>query len=75
MRSALLSLPEELRAVVRLRYFEELPVDSVAGQLGIGISAVKHRFRKGAALYHERIQQLLEGGSRGDARKESGRDD
>lgn len=67
MRLALEGLPVELRDVVRMRYFEERSVDEVAEALRLGPSAVKHRFRKGAALYHERIEELLDdraGGSR-----------
>ena len=45
--------------VVRLRLLEERSVDEVARALGIGPSATKHRFRKGAALYQERLSDLL----------------
>ena len=38
----------------------QLGVEEVAKRLSIGVSAVKHRFRKGAAAYHRRVQALLE---------------
>lgn len=58
MREALTRLPEELREVVRLRLFEELPVADVAARLGLGESAVKHRFRRGAALYEAHLREF-----------------
>lgn len=59
MRAALESLPEELREVVRRRLFEEQPVAEVAAALGLGESAVKHRFRRGAELYRARLEALI----------------
>lgn len=55
MSAALSELPGEMRDVVRLRLFEGLQMNEVADQLGIGLSAAKHRFRKGAALYRARL--------------------
>lgn len=65
MHAALEQLPAELREVVRLRLFEELPVDEVAQRLSIGVSAVKHRFRKGAASYQVTLEGILADRSRG----------
>ena len=62
MRAALESLPDELVEVVRLRLFEEVPVLEVAERLGLGESAVKHRFRKGAALYAQSLQRATSHG-------------
>lgn len=59
MRRALGALPEDLRDVVRLRHFEEEPIERIAERLSIGPSAVKYRFRKGAALYQAHVQELL----------------
>lgn len=59
MRAALESLPDALREVVRLRLFEERSVAEVAAALGIGVSAVKHRFLAGAAEYRRRLQAEL----------------
>ncbi|RJP39829.1 MAG: sigma-70 family RNA polymerase sigma factor [Phycisphaerales bacterium] len=56
MRAALEALPDGLREVVWMRLFEQLPIDEVAARLEIGPSAVRHRFRKGAELYQERLR-------------------
>lgn len=55
MKAALQALPEEVREVVHLRLFEQMAVNQIAGQLGIGESAVRHRFRKGSELYQRRL--------------------
>lgn len=59
MGRALDELPDELREVVRLRLLEEVPVLEVAERLGLGESAVKHRLRRGAQLFHARVRELL----------------
>jgi len=59
MRAALGSLPEDLREVVRLRLFEELTSAEVAERLGLGLSAVKHRFLKGAEIYQRCLRREL----------------
>jgi RNA polymerase sigma factor (sigma-70 family) len=59
MREALQSLPEEYREVVRLRVFEQLNLEVIAIRLGLGVSGVRHRFRKGAELYHRRLRAAL----------------
>lgn len=64
LRAALASLPDDVRDVVRLRLFEDLSSEAVAERLGLGVSAVKHRFRKGGALYRERLAQATSEGSR-----------
>ncbi len=59
MRSALESLPELVREVVRLRLFEERTPDEIAQELSISRAAVKHRLRQGSALYRERLARSL----------------
>ena len=59
MRAALESLPDELREVVRLRIFEECSCEDTAALLDLGVSAVKHRLRKGAALYQKQLTREL----------------
>jgi len=59
LHCALMELPLEYRDVVRLRHFEEYTVEQVAAQLNLGVSAVKHRSRKGASLYEQRVQAAL----------------
>lgn len=59
LRETLNSLPDDLRVVVRLRLFEDLKVEEVAQRLKLGTSAVRHRFRKGVALYRRRLVALM----------------
>lgn len=61
MQQALESLPEEAREVVRLRLFEDLQILEIAARLGLGESAVRHRFRKGVELFHARLRTHLDG--------------
>lgn len=60
MKRALEGLSEEFREVVRLRAFELLPLEEIAVRLGLGESAVRHRFRKGSALYAQRLRIALD---------------
>ena len=41
--------------MVRLRILEEKSSKEAAAELGIGLSAVKHRLREGAALLRRRL--------------------
>jgi RNA polymerase sigma factor (sigma-70 family) len=68
MDSALDALPDDLREVVRLRLFEELTLEEIAARLNLGVSGVRHRFRRGGTLYQQALVEAL-GGSRraGDA--------
>lgn len=59
IRAALLQLPDDLRDVVRLRLFDQLALEEIATRLGIGESAVRHRFRKGAELYERQLRVML----------------
>lgn len=59
MLKVLESLPDEVREVVRLRLIEDLPIGEIATQLSLGESAVRHRFRKGAEIYHLRLREDL----------------
>lgn len=68
MKAALQSLPDDVREVVRLRLFEQLSIGEIASRIGIGESAVRHRFRKGSELYHRRL--LTEFASRSTRRSE-----
>ncbi len=53
LEAALDRLPEDLREIVRLRLFEEMPLKDIAERLGIGVSGVRHRFRRGGVLFEE----------------------
>ena len=60
MREALEGLPDDLREIVRLRLFEQLAIEDVAARLGIGESAVRHRFAKAAELYERLLAAAIE---------------
>lgn len=62
MSAALAALPVDVREVVRLRLFEQLTMEEIAGQLGIGLSAARHRFRKGAEEYQARLREHVSTG-------------
>lgn len=59
MEKSLEDLPDDVREVVRLRLFEDLQIAEIAEKLGLGESAVRHRFRKGAEMYWEGLKILL----------------
>lgn len=54
VEKALSQLPDELKEVVILRFFQELKQKEIAKILGIGIPSVKYRLKKALALM-ERI--------------------
>jgi RNA polymerase sigma factor (sigma-70 family) len=56
-------LEPALRDVVRLRLFEELPMEAVAKQLAIPLSTAKHRLVRG--MQHYRDAQSRQGGAHG----------
>lgn len=58
LHAALQAVPEELRDVVRLRLFEDLTLEEVAGQLGLGVEAVRYRFGRGFEAYHRELRRL-----------------
>ena len=63
MSVALSGLPDELRDVVRLRAFEQMPLEEIAERLGLGVEAVRHRFRRGSSLYARRLRNALDTGT------------
>jgi RNA polymerase sigma factor (sigma-70 family) len=60
MERAILSLPDDVRDVVRLRLFEDLPIGEIASTTGLGDSAVRRGFRKGAELYRKALKTFME---------------
>lgn len=58
MATTLASLDDEYREVIRLRLFEGEELEQIACRLGLGISAVRHRFRRGMAVYQQRLREL-----------------
>jgi RNA polymerase sigma-70 factor (ECF subfamily) len=61
MQAAMNELPEDVRDVIRLRLVEQLTLETIAQVLGLGVAAVRHRFRKGAELYRTRLRSSLSG--------------
>jgi RNA polymerase sigma factor (sigma-70 family) len=59
MRQALDGLPEEFREIVGARLFEQCPLEEIAARLGLGVEAVRHRFRNGSELYVRRLRAAL----------------
>ena len=59
MEIALEGLDEELRAVVQLRLFEEIPMREVAQQLSLPLSTAKERLLRGVTRYRRALRQLL----------------
>lgn len=49
VRDALATLPQGQRAALVLHYYEGMPVEAIAGVLGVGASAVKSRLARGRA--------------------------
>ena len=59
MEQALLHLDPELREVVQLRLFEEVPMREIATALGLPLSTAKERLLRGVTRYRRRLRQLL----------------
>ena len=55
VKSALAKLPDELKEVVILRFFQEMRVKEIAKLLGIGVPSVKYRLKKALAV----LEQVL----------------
>ena len=56
--AAVMQLPEPLRAVIHLHYYEDLPVKEIAALLSISQAAVKMRLVRGRNLLKS---ELMEG--------------
>lgn len=59
MEDALRALPEEMRAAVQLRLFEQLPMAEVARELGVTLAIAKKRVYLGSDIYRTRLGELL----------------
>ncbi|MCB9879180.1 MAG: RNA polymerase sigma factor [Planctomycetes bacterium] len=71
LESALATLEQPLQDVVRLRIFEEQPMEQAAQRLGIPLSTAKHRLVRGMQAYRAELQQRL-GDSTGSASSGAG---
>ncbi|MCE9634527.1 MAG: sigma-70 family RNA polymerase sigma factor [Planctomycetes bacterium] len=63
MVAALESLPADVEPIVRMHLFEERTMEDISADLGLGVSAAWHRFRKGVALYRDALKSLMTRGS------------
>lgn len=59
IRTAIESLPEEVREIARLRIVEQRSLREVAESLSLPISTIQHRVRRAATLYQERLRSAL----------------
>ncbi len=59
MEQALLQLEPDLRTIVQLRLFEELPVREIAEQLGLPLSTAKERLLRGVTRYRHHLRLRL----------------
>ncbi len=58
MEVALSSLDEDHASIVRRYLFEEQPMETIAGDLGIPVSTAWYRFRKGSERYARELTML-----------------
>lgn len=57
VRHALEDLPADYALVLRLRFFDEMPLKRIAAFLGVAISTVKWRVHRGKQLLRGRLEQ------------------
>lgn len=59
MEQALDTLEPELRVIVQQRLFEEVPIRTIAEQLGIPLSTAKERLLRGTTRYRRALRKQL----------------
>ncbi|MEK6303862.1 MAG: sigma-70 family RNA polymerase sigma factor [Acidobacteriota bacterium] len=64
LRLALEGLSADYALVLRLRFFDEMPLKRIAAFLGVAISTVKWRVHRGKQLLRERLEQQNTGGEK-----------
>ena len=57
-------LPADYALVLRLRFFDEMPLKRIAAFLGVPLSTVKWRVHRGKQLLREQIEQLRQRGEK-----------
>jgi RNA polymerase sigma-70 factor (ECF subfamily) len=60
VRQALATLPEEFQLVLSLRYWSEMPLERIAGFLGLPLTTVKWRLHRARAIMRERLTAALD---------------
>ena len=58
VREAVDALPESMRIVIEMHWFDELPFKEIAEILGLGLSAVKVRAHRGYKKLRESLSEL-----------------
>lgn len=58
LRLALENVPDDYRAVLRMRFLDEMPLKRIAAFLGVPVSTVKWRVHKGKDLLQKQIELL-----------------
>ena len=58
MRLALESVPSDYALVLRLRFFDEMPLKRIAAFLGASLTTVKWRIHRGKQLLREQVEIL-----------------
>jgi RNA polymerase sigma-70 factor (ECF subfamily) len=61
MQLAMEKLPQDYALVLRLRYFDDMPLKRIAAFLGVPLATVKWRIFRGKKLLREQIMQLRNG--------------
>lgn len=64
VRLALEGLPPDYALVLRLRFFDEMPLKRIAAFLGVAITTVKWRVHRGKQLMRARLEQQNIGGEK-----------
>ena len=61
LRNALDQVPADYALVLRLRFFDEMPLKRIAAFLGAPISTVKWRIHRGKQLLREHVETIRQG--------------
>jgi RNA polymerase sigma-70 factor, ECF subfamily len=61
LRNALDQVPADYALVLRLRFFDEMPLKRIAAFLGAPISTVKWRIHRGKQLLREQVETIRQG--------------
>ncbi|HTG14741.1 MAG TPA: sigma factor-like helix-turn-helix DNA-binding protein, partial [Blastocatellia bacterium] len=58
LKLAIEQLPADYALVLRLRFFDEMPLKRIAAFLGVAVTTVKWRVHRGKQLLRARLEQL-----------------
>lgn len=64
VKLALENVPAEYALVLRLRFFDEMPLKRIGAFLGAPLSTVKWRIHRGKQLLREQVELLRQGGEK-----------